>query len=223
MLKQFTEKKYTRRKLKVKQNKRKTLPFAGLLLLVISCLILGGMTAYAAFTSKEEKTTLFQVGNLQTKISEVFSEPTTIMPDELIEKRVKITNTGTLNQFVRVMLHPEIRLEKEGTTRLLSAKIGDEVLLDIDEDKWKLGEDGYYYYLNVVEPGTAKTTDALFTQVKLKRELGLEYHMATFNLLIKIEAVNCAKDNYRKAWWQGSTPNSGALQKVDQQLAQKVE
>ncbi|MTD37498.1 hypothetical protein GIX45_02395 [Erwinia sp. CPCC 100877] len=195
------------------------MPFAGLLLIGISCLIVGGITAYAALTIKEEKTTHFQIGNLQTKISEVFSEPTTIRPNETIEKKVTVTNTGTLNQFVRVMLHPEIRLNN----RLLPAKIGDEIVLDVNENNWRLGEDGYYYYLNVVEPDTVKVADTLFTQVKLRKELDLEYHEATFNLLIKVEAINCTKDGYRKAWWQGNVPNNGSLQQIDQQLADKVE
>ncbi|MFD1900553.1 hypothetical protein GQR36_12200 [Enterococcus termitis] len=57
----------------------------GLLLVSILCLV-GGITAYAAMTMKEEKVNFFQIGNLQTKIDEVFTEPTTIAPEKAVEK-----------------------------------------------------------------------------------------------------------------------------------------
>ncbi|MFD2306749.1 hypothetical protein [Enterococcus termitis] len=194
----------------------------GLLLVSILCLV-GGITAYAAMTMKEEKVNFFQIGNLQTKIDEVFTEPTTIAPEKAVEKKVSIVNTGTLNQFVRVLLHPEIHLESDGITRLLPANIGDELSVDINNTQWKLGEDGYYYYLNVLKPGDANASEALFTQVKLNDGLGAEYHKAKFNLLVKVEAISCTKDAYRDAWWQGVAPAKGQLLEISNQLAGKVE
>lgn len=188
----------------------------------IVCLIIGSTVAYAAMTLREEKVNLFQIGNLQTKIDEIFTEPTTISPNKPVEKKVFITNTGTVNQFVRVMLHPEIRIESNGTTRLLPSKIGNELVLDLNTVNWKLGEDGYYYYLNTLKPGKSNASENLFTQVKLKSGLGQEYQQAIFSLLIKVEAINCGKYAYRDAWWQGITPTSGALKIIDQQLVGKT-
>ncbi|MDA9471774.1 hypothetical protein [Enterococcus sp. 5H] len=189
---------------------------------VIVCLIIGSTAAYAAMTMREEKVNLFQIGNLQTKIDEVFTEPTTILPNKPIEKKVTITNSGTVNQFVRVMLHPEVRIESKGATQLLPSKIGNEILLDLNSANWKLGEDGYYYYLNVLKPGKSNATENLFTQVKLKSGLGQEYQQAVFSLLIKVEAINCGKYAYRDAWWQGTVPTSGALGIIDRQLVGKT-
>ncbi|MBO0439913.1 hypothetical protein [Candidatus Enterococcus ikei] len=188
----------------------------------IVCLVVGSAVAYAAMTMREEKVNLFQIGNLQTKVEEVFTEPITILPNKPVNKKVTIANTGTINQFVRVMIHPDIRLDNNGSIRLLPSKIGGELLLDLNNTHWKLGEDGYYYYLNVLKTGKSNVTENLFTQVKLKSELGQEYHEATVNLLIKVEAINCAKYAYRDAWWQG-VPSGGELKNIDDQLAKIVE
>lgn len=53
----------------------------------IVCLVVGGVVAYAAMTVREEKVNLFQVGNLQTKVEEVFTEPIMIYQiNQLIKK-----------------------------------------------------------------------------------------------------------------------------------------
>lgn len=184
----------------------------------IICLIVGSAVAYAAMTVNEEKVNLFQIGNLQTRIDEVFTEPTQIQSNKPVEKKVTIVNTGTVDQFVRVMLHPEIQLENNGSNRLLPSKIGREVILDIDNTNWKLGEDGYYYYLNRLKPGNSNAAKNLFTQVKLTSELGQEYEQASFKLLVKVEAINCGKYAYRDAWWQGISVNTGTSQEIDKIL-----
>ncbi|OEG11720.1 hypothetical protein BCR21_09940 [Enterococcus ureasiticus] len=203
--------------------KKKAVYLLWLLPLFFVLLLIGSATAYAAMMMSDEKANLFQIGNLQTKVKEIFTEPATIKPNESVIKKVTVENTGTVNQFVRVMLHPEIRLESGESTRLLPSKIGEEVLLDLNFTNWKFGEDGYYYYLNVLKPGESNAAENLFTEIKLKNDLGLEYHKAAFSLLIKVEAINCSQYAYRDAWWQGDTPSSGVLQAIDKQLAEKAE
>ncbi|WP_086314147.1 hypothetical protein A5821_001734 [Enterococcus sp. 7F3_DIV0205] len=205
------------------KKKKKIIHFFLILPVLIVCLVIGSAVAYAAMMVSDEKANLFQIGNLQTKVEEVFTEPATILPDTSVEKKVTVANIGTVDQFVRVMLHPEIRIENGESIRLLPSKIGEEVLLDLNSTDWKLGEDGYYYYLKKLKSGKSSVTENLFTQVKLKSGLGQEYHKATFSLLIKVEAINCVKYAYRDAWWQGVIPNNGELQEVDKQLSEKAD
>ncbi|MBO0470635.1 hypothetical protein JZO66_08760 [Enterococcus sp. DIV0242_7C1] len=205
------------------KEQKQTIYFVWLLPFFVLCLIMGGITVYAAMTMQEEKVNRFQIGNLQTKIDEVFTEPTTILPNKALEKKVDITNTGTLDQFVRVLLQPEISIEKEGVRRLLPSKIGDEVLLDVNTSQWRLGEDGYYYYMDILKPGVSHAAKNLFTQVTLKRSIGAEYHGAKVSLLVKVEAIDCNKYSYRDAWWQGAVPVQKELLDIDKQLAIKAE
>lgn len=202
------------------KSKKKIVHFLWGFPVLILCLAMGSAVAYAALMIKDEKVNIFQIGNLQTKVKEVFTEPITIKPNEAVIKEVAVENTGTINQFVRVMLHPEIRIEN---SRVLPSKIGEEILLDLNSLDWKLGEDGYYYYLKVLHYGESNVTENLFTEVKLRNELSLEYQQANFSLLVKVEAISCVQYAYRDAWWKGSIPSSGELRKIDEQLAEKTD
>lgn len=185
--------------------------------------MIGSMVVYAAMTVKEEKVNQFQIGNFQTEISEVFTEPTTIVAGQSVKKEVRITNTGTINQFVRVMLFPEIKKQRTEGHQLLPVVIGNELVLDLDTVNWLVGEDGYYYYLDSVKPGKDATTSALFTKLTLKSGLDSSYKEAKVSLLVKVEAINCTAESYREAWWQGMSPTTSNLKKIDTALAKKVE
>lgn len=206
----------------MKSNK-KIVHFLWILPILVVLLLIGSVTAYAAMMMRDEKINLFQIGNLQTNVKEVFNEPITIKPNEPVSKNVAVENTGTVDQFVRVMIHPEIRTKSNGNIQLLPSKIGEEVLLELNSVEWKLGEDGYYYYLKTLKQGKSNVTETLFTKVTLKNGLDQEYQKASVTLLIKVEAINCVKYAYRDAWWQGVIPSSDELQEVDKQLAEKAE
>ncbi|MHC5229560.1 hypothetical protein ACYSNW_14945 [Enterococcus sp. LJL99] len=193
---------------------------------VIVCLLIGSMVTYAAMMHREEKANLFQVGNLQTKIEEVFEEPFEIAVGSNVSKKVKVKNTGTVKQFVRVMVHPMIVKKLSDEEQLLPAKIGKEIILDIDTKNWKLGSDGYYYYLDSLPPEAA--TPELFTNVSLNKDVINEknqyysaYEDSAFSLSIKIEAINTTGYAYRDSWWQGMVPNDADMKTIDQKLSDK--
>lgn len=205
-----------------RSRRRMYLFFSGAVLLV--GLLMGSMIVYAAMTVTEKKTNQFQLGNMQTEVSEVFTETTKISPGQKIKKEVKITNSGTMNQFVRVMLFPEVqKTGEDGSTRIFAVAIGKELIVDINTTNWVLGEDGYYYYTDSVKPGSAAATPALFSSVMLKAGLDSSYTDATTTLLVKAEAVNCNVGNFRDAWWQGQQPTSTNLKKIDEMLTKKSE
>lgn len=205
-----------------RSRRRMYLFFSGAVLLV--GLLMGSMIVYAAMTVTEKKTNQFQLGNMQTEVSEVFTETTKISPGQKIKKEVKITNSGTMNQFVRVMLFPEVqKTGEDGSTRIFAVAIGKELIVDINTTNWVLGEDGYYYYTDSVKPGSAAATPVLFSSVMLKAGLDSSYTDATTTLLVKAEAVNCNVGNFRDAWWQGQQPTSTNLKKIDEMLTKKSE
>lgn len=191
-------------------------------------LCLGSLVVYAALTLQEQRENQFQVGNVETKIEEVFTKPTTIKPNVAVPKKVTIKNTGTINQFVRVMIQPEIVSSvTSGSNKLiLSSKIGEEVGLDITGD-WVNGEDGYYYYTKAVEP--TKETAVLFNEVTLKNRLSTFYTGGTFQIVLKVEAIHChgsktdGKGAFQEAWWQGSKPTTEPLKTINTALLNSVQ
>lgn len=191
---------------------------------LVLCLSLGSLVVYAAMTMREEKPNKFQISNLETKVEEVFNSPTSIKPGDSVQKEVAVKNTGTSSQFVRVMVQPEIKVTIDDNLVLLPSEIGKEIVLDgLNTTDWKLGEDGYYYYLYKLDPSETTKTK-LFTKVILNSALNNIYNNASFTMLIKVEAINTFDTNYRQAWWQVKTaPTTVNLKAIDNALYKLVD
>ncbi|MBO1307839.1 hypothetical protein JZO70_16815 [Enterococcus sp. 669A] len=194
------------------------------------CLLLlvgGGYLVYAAMTDSDRKENDFQVGQVETKIFEenFDEEMTETAKDTPVSKEVRIENVGTIKQFVRVMVLPEVRKPIVGDTQneqVLPMKIGTDVeLAEMSTADWIDGGDGYYYYKHQLDP-KAKTS-YLFKTVKLPAQTSDRYDQTTFTITLKVETVNCAEFAYRDAWWQGSKPSTSPLQEVDTALESKTD
>ena len=192
------------------------------------CVLIGGSyLVYAAMTARDRKQNDFQVGQVETKIDEVFDGTITeIEKDVSRTKEVRIQNTGTIKQFVRVMVLPEVRTSIVGDAQneqVLPLVIGADLELEeMATADWVDGGDGYYYYIKeAVEPG--EYTSYLFKTVKLSDQLADRYHHADLSITLKVETINCAQFAYRDAWWQGSTPSEAPLNTVDDALDDKTE
>ncbi|MEO1772685.1 hypothetical protein [Candidatus Enterococcus ferrettii] len=215
--------------MKKKRNTRRKLLFVIILSLFV--LICGGLLVYAAANINDEKENDFRIGNLETKVEEVFTKPVTpLIPknNTWVEKKVGVKNTGTMNQFVRVMVFPEIRVEEKENYVLLSSNIGHDVKVangsKVEQipSTWRKGEDGYYYYLKALEPGTS-TKDNLFEFVRLESGQDSRFNNAKFIITIKVEAINCVAEAYRQAWWNGQSPANGELKTIDEELFKQIE
>ncbi|MBP1042784.1 hypothetical protein I6N95_17335 [Vagococcus sp. BWB3-3] len=205
------------------RKKHKKPPYLMLLVMMLGlCLLIGGIVVYAAGMIREEKNNLFQIGNLESKIDEVFDEPETVQPNQMIKKEVTFTNTGTLTQFIRVMVQPSIKVNVAGETveRVLPSRVGQEIILE-PSSYWKLGEDGYFYYLNAL--ASQEKTEMLFSEVGLAATLPKEYQNGKFSLLLKVESVSNGALGYRAVWWSGKVPENGELHEIDLTLATKID
>ena len=200
------------------------------LVAVVSCILLligGGYLVYAAITAQDSKDNDFQIGQVETQLEEVFNDQITEIPkNQSIGKDVTIENKGTINQFIRVMVLPEIRTNIAGDAnrkQVLSLVIGTDLILEnLDTNEWKDGGDGYYYYVKeAVKPG--KDTSSLFTSIKLANSLSNQYHEAEFSIYLKVETINCQETAYRQAWWQGQTPTEQPLKTIDGTLKSKTD
>ncbi|MGG5314899.1 hypothetical protein [Enterococcus sp. AZ072] len=198
------------------------------LVVLFGCLLLligGGYFVYAAMTAQDRKENDFQVGQVETQLLEDFDGITEIELDESVEKEVVIKNTGTIKQFIRVMVMPEVRGPVAGDTnqQVLPLIIGRDIFLEgmVTAD-WTDGGDGYYYYIKeAVDP--KDSTSKLFESIRLSDSLAGQYHQTDFSIYLKVETVNCAEFAYRDAWWQGVTPTASPLKEVSDALKTKVD
>jgi len=208
--------------------KAKPVILAGSIVLAV-LLVLGGTLAW--FTSADfvrnplrraEPALEFTV----VEVDEFDPEP----EDGLYTKRVGAQNVGDIPAFVRLLVLPVFKLEDGGPQpTLLPAVLGTEpgpVPADanvIIEDfnlatwngtawtggNWVDGGDGYYYYLNRLDPETSTDIDGLnenlFEHLRLVA-MPAGYENATLVIEVKCEALEVK--NYREGWWGiiGNTP-----------------
>lgn len=195
----------------------------GLILLLVG----GSYFVYAAMTATDRKENDFQVGQVETElVEENYTQPTEIVKDVPVDKEITVKNNGTINQFIRVMVLPEVKADVAGdpsNKQVLSLVIGTDLILEnLNTTDWRDGGDGYYYYIKeAVEPGDPTST--LFDSIKLSNSISDQYHNADFSLSLKVETINCNTTAYRQAWWQGETPTEEPLLSIDTALRSKVD
>lgn len=195
----------------------------GLLLLLVG----GSYFVYAAMTATDSKENDFQVGQVETELVEQnYTQPTEIVKDVSVNKKVSVKNNGTINQFIRVMVLPEVKTDvagDPGNKQILSLVIGTDLILEnLNTTDWRDGGDGYYYYIKeAVTPGNS--TASLFDSIKLSDSISDQYHNADFSLSLKVETINCNATAYRQAWWHGETPAEEPLLSIDTALRSKVD
>lgn len=195
----------------------------GLILLLVG----GSYFVYAAMTATDRKENDFQVGQVETElVEENFTQPTEIVKDVPVDKKITVKNNGTINQFIRVMVLPEVKADVAGdptNKQVLSLVIGTDLILEnLNTTDWRDGGDGYYYYIKeAVEPGDPTAT--LFDSIKLSNSISDQYHNADFSLSLKVETINCNTTAYRQAWWNSETPTEDPLASIDTALRSKVD
>ncbi len=105
-----------------------------------------------------------------------------IMPGDVIDKIVSVTNDGANPIWVRIRLDRSILLAGE------AANVDFNVLgLDLNDEDWTEGVDGWFYYNEVLAPG--ETTENLFTQVTFPTSLGNEFMNAEVEIDVLAQGV----------------------------------
>jgi hypothetical protein len=135
---------------------------------------------------------------------------------------VGAVNTKTVPAFVRLVVEPRIVMA-DGKT-VLPAALGTQVMIsDLNTTDWRYGNDGFYYYLHILQPG--QSTDAigqnLFNAVHFSTTgLPAEYAGAQLKIEVKCEAVRAVRWDYRLFWWgSDSAPVGNPLQGIDTLLS----
>lgn len=122
------------------------------LILLVSCLLLAGIIGVTYAYNKdttEEKTNTFTVGNVTTEIEEEVK-----ITGTSIEKKPYVKNTGINACYIRV----RVTVSPEDAVKIT----------DWQTEKWKLENDGYYYYQDKVEPGK-RTEVPVFTGAEITK------------------------------------------------------
>jgi len=191
-------------------------PWLLLMSAMVSLLLLVGST-FAWFTQSDSVSNPFKTKEFPFtfEVDEVFTPPAEPGPGDNVEKEVKVKNTGELPGFVRVLLLTEI-IGGDGTP--LPAGAGVVAFEDVAPiTDWILGPDGWWYYLDKLEPGDS--TPAIVSGVTFAPGLPPEYENAAMKIEVKVEAAELKQWVYREGWWgSAAVPTDATLLAVDNRL-----
>ena len=124
--------------------------------------IVGG--TYAYFTSSAKLTNEFTTGTYATSVTEEFVSPTNWAPGQKVDKKVNVTNNGTVDIAVRAS-YTETWKAANGTTLSNTMDGGESIAVFAVGADWEKATDGKYYYKSTLAPNGTTTnfiTDVTF-------------------------------------------------------------
>lgn len=156
-----------------------------------------GTNAY--FTAEEKAHNVITTGGIEIQLEEwaenedgelvPFENVDGVMPGEEISKIVQIRNTGASEAYIRVKVDKDIALSAEGTVGSADQSM---VTIDFNTTDWTAGEDGFYYYNKVLNPG--EVTEPVFSSVTFNKDMGNEYKNATATIDVVAYATQVANN-----------------------------
>lgn len=174
--------------------KRKLLVIA----LMVICLSLATYGTLAYFTAEETAHNVITSGGIGIELLEwADTEKTTpfpedgvsgVMPGTEVTKIVEVKNTGSGDAYIRVRVEKAITLS-EGVEGDVDLGL---MVLDFDETRWTLAEDGFYYYNAPLAPG--EVTEPLFASVTFDPTMGNLYQNSTATVDVTAYAVQSANN-----------------------------
>lgn len=177
-------------------------------------------TSYSWLFSTDEKTNNLQIADMTVKIDEEFDPPQEPEGGKTYAKAVQIQNTTNAPAFIRVEAFPEL-VKNDGNTYPADAL----VTFTVNEEHWKDGGDGYYYYLHALAPG--ETTESLFTEAALNEQLAEpDYAGTQVQLTVRSEACGITRltdgtYGHVYAWWHGEAPTADPLLSIHTTLVRE--
>lgn len=181
---------------KINLNKIKLKFFTLAIMAIIIALFSQGSLAY--YTTIGSATNVVTSGNISFIIHEKDAQGNDfpkdgvkVIPGSVVGKRVTIESACEHPFYLRVKL--------VSSWNQSTVDVSDCIGLDINSESWILRDDGYYYYVDIVEPG--ETTPAIFTQVEIIGEnIGNEFLGTVLSLTVAAEAVQSENNPAENAW-----------------------
>ena len=163
-------------------------------------------STFAYFTSQDEATNAFTLGDIEIELTEDNWDEdngVNILPMQTIAKDPAVTNTGLNDAYIFLKVTvPQAEVQLEGQE---AAEVQDLFTLNNISDKWTLvsEENGVYVYAYNETVAPEASTDALFDSVTLANLVEADYAEVIESLDINVEAYGVQTvsfDSAADAW-----------------------
>lgn len=157
-----------------------------------------GSVAGAYWSLAGSSGNLVTMGSYKNQIVEEYREPGRVQPGQAVEKKVSVSNTGSVDTLIRVKIQKMFGTEEQDGTFIEDKMLDPEMIqISCDTEYWKKKGD-YYYYNQVLKAGEV-TRKPLFEQYILSEKAGNEYKNKAARIIVTMESVQ-AEGNALKIW-----------------------
>lgn len=176
--------------------------------------------SYSFLYNAKTKVDNVQISDMSVVVDGEIEPPLKLSGAKSYEKTVKIANKSNSKAFVRASIFLEL-VTDDGVTYPAEKYIK----LKTNSIDWMYGNDGYFYYMDVLKPQD-KTT-ALFDSIELHHDLSNKmYKGAQVRISIRSESCSTIKlkngqYSHINAWWFGIVPKNPPLLLIHETLKSK--
>ena len=163
---------------------------------------IGVGSTFAYFTSQDEATNAFTLGDIEIELTEDNWDEdngVNILPMQTIAKDPAVTNTGLNDAYIFLKVTvPQAEVQLEGQE---AAEVQDLFTLNNISDNWTLvsEENGVYVYAYNETVAPEASTDALFDSVTLANLVEADYAEVIESLDINVEAYGVQTVSFESA------------------------
>lgn len=161
-----------------------------LLVCLVAVLCVSVLATLAYFNAEETTTNEISTGKVDMVLYELDANGNrhddgmhfeSVMPGDTFHKEPVIQNKDDVQSFYTRAKATVSIVNNDGTPMQTQY-----VSFNIDETKWALGADGWYYYKGIVEPGK---TVSLFDTVTISKDMDNAYQNCNITVSIDAQAV----------------------------------
>ncbi len=174
-------------------DKKRKKGFWGMALLMGVCVFAAAL-AYSYWSVSGTAVNFLTMASYKTQIEEEYEVPHHVNPSGEVTKVVNVTNTGTVDTFVRVMITKAFGVRAEDGSFLVDEKLDPKVIeIEFNKKYWMEREDGYHYYKGILKAGTT-TKEPLMASYRLSADAGNEYKGKDAQIVVTMESLQAQGD-----------------------------
>lgn len=148
------------------------------------------------FTDSDQVTNNFNLATIDIDTEEDFA-PSDNWNGSEHKKIVKVKNNSTADALIRISINPRWVDENENPWA------GDISFIQLNfsnSNKWVNGNDGYYYYNEIVPKGKSTADILNSVQLNIPQKLKERYKGKTVIIDVDSEAVQATEEGYKAVW-----------------------
>jgi len=164
--------------------------------LILSVVFAGSIFAY--WQQSADTLNILTMASYKAEIVEKYRQPSCVDPSEAVEKRVDIKNSGTVDILVRASVKKIFGTRNGGVFEEDKNLDGEMIEIRFTSKYWHQGEDGWFYYKNVLKAGE-KTKEPLMESFRLSEKADNAYQGKEAHIVVTMESVQ-ADENAGQIW-----------------------